>query len=142
MDAVTFDIQGFDKLYKKFQSLENKAKQDIKNEFNASALKIQNDAKRNVVVDTGFLRNSIYLKEQGTNQKFVYTVGAKAKYAPYVEFGTGGLVTVPKGFEDFARAFRGRGVKKINLRARPFLIPAFENEKVKLLERIKKLLNA
>ena len=142
MDAVTFDIQGFDKLYNKFQSLEDKAKNGVKNEFNASALNIQSNAKKAVVVDTGYLRNSIYLKEQGTNSKFIYTVGAKAKYAPYVEFGTGGLVTIPKGFEDFARAFRGKGIRRINLRARPFLIPAFENEKVKLLERLKKLLNA
>lgn len=142
MDAVTFDIKGFDKLFKKFDALDNKAKEGVKNEFNASALKIQSDAKKTVVVDTGYLRNSIYLKEQGTNSKFIYTVGAKAKYAPYVEFGTGGLVTIPKGFEDFARAFRGKGIRRINLRARPFLIPAFENEKVKLLERLKKLLNA
>lgn len=142
MDAVTFDIEGFDKLYSKFKALDEKAKGAVKDEFNASALKIQNDAKRAVVVDTGYLRNSIYLKEQGTNTKFVYTVGAKAKYAPYIEFGTGGLVSIPKGYDDFARLFRGRGLKKINLRARPFLIPAFEMEKVKLIERLKKLLNA
>jgi HK97 gp10 family phage protein len=142
MDNVTFDLQGIDKLYNKFKSLENKNKGDIKNEFNASALAIQKDAKRVVVVDNGFLRNSIYLKEAGTNEKFVFTVGAKAKYAPYIEFGTGGLVSVPEGYDQLAAMFKGKGIRKINLRARPFLIPAFEQEKPKLIERLKKLLNA
>jgi HK97 gp10 family phage protein len=142
MDKVTFDLQGMEKLYKKFQSLDKTAKQDVKNEFNASALKIEQNAKRVVVVDNGFLRNSIYLKEIGGNDKFVFTVGARAKYAPYVEFGTGGLVSVPQGYEQLAAYFKGRGIRKINLRARPFLIPAFEQEKPKLIERLKKLLNA
>jgi HK97 gp10 family phage protein len=142
MDQVTFDLQGIDKLYNKFKSLEAKGKTEVKNEFNASALKIQQDAKRVVVVDNGFLRNSIYLKEMGTNDKFVFTVGAKAKYAPYIEFGTGGLVSVPAGYDQLAAMFKGKGIRKINLRARPFLIPAFEQEKPKLIERLKKLLNA
>ena len=142
MDQITFDIKGIDKLYNKFKSLDTKSKSSIKNEFNASALKIQADAKKVVVVDNGFLRNSIYLKETGTNDKFVYTVGAKAKYAPYVEFGTGGLVSVPAGYDQLALMFKGKGIRKINLRARPFLIPAFEQEKPRLIERLKKLLNA
>jgi HK97 gp10 family phage protein len=142
MDAVTFDIQGFDKIYAKFKALDNIAKGEIKKEFNNAAINIENKAKRTVVVDNGFLRGSIYLKPQGDNSNFVFTVGAKAKYAPYVEFGTGGLVSIPKGYEDFAAIYRGKGIRKINLRARPFLIPAFEQEKPILLKRIKELLNA
>jgi HK97 gp10 family phage protein len=142
MDKVTFDLQGIDKLYNKFKSLETKGKGEVKNEFNNAAINIQNAAKRAVVVDDGFLRNSIEFKEMGTNEKFVYTIRAKAKYAPYVEFGTGGLVSIPAGYEQLAAQFRGRGIRKINLRARPFLIPAFEQEKPKLIERLKKLLNA
>lgn len=142
MDAVTFDIKGFDKIYSKFKALDEKAKGQIRNEFNAAALNIQSNAKKVVVVDNGFLRNSIYLKSQGTNTNFIFTVGARAKYAPYIEFGTGGLVSIPEGYSDFARLFKGKGIRKINLRARPFLIPAFEQEKPKLLKRIKDLLNA
>lgn len=142
MDAVTFDIKGMDKLYNKFKSLDKKAKDEVKNEFNSSALKIQSDAKKVVVVDKGFLRNSIYLKEKGTSSSFIYTVGAKAKYAPYIEFGTGGLVDIPDGYNNFAAMFKGKGIRKVNLRARPFLIPAFEQEKPLLIKRLKQLLNA
>lgn len=142
MDSVTFDIQGLDKLYSKFKKLDEKAKVGIKEEFAASALAIQSNAKKNVVVDTGFLRNSINIKSQGNNQSFIYTIGARSKYAPYVEFGTGGLVSVPNGYEELASMYKGKGIRKINLRARPFLIPAFEQEKPKLIQRLKKILNA
>jgi HK97 gp10 family phage protein len=142
MDKVTFDIQGLDKLYSKFKKLDEKSKIGVKEEFAASALAIQSNAKRNVVVDTGFLRNSINIKSQGNNQSFIYTIGARSKYAAYVEFGTGGLVSIPNGYEELASMYKGRGIRKINLRARPFLIPAFEQEKPKLIQRLKKLLNA
>jgi hypothetical protein len=45
-----------------------------------------------------------------------------------VEFGTGGTVNVPAGYEDFAMQFKGKGIRKINLKPRPYLIPAFESE--------------
>lgn len=142
MDSVTFDIQGFDKIFKKFKQLDAKAKGGIKEEFAASALTIQSNAKKNVVVDTGFLRNSIFTRGQGAADSFIYTIGARSKYAAYVEFGTGGLVSIPNGYEDLASMYKGRGIRKINLRARPYLIPAFEQEKPKLIQRLKKLLNA
>jgi HK97 gp10 family phage protein len=142
MDQISFDLKGMEKLFKKFKYLDDVAKKEVINEFNASALKIQSDAKRNVVVDDGFLRNNIELKEIKSNNRFVFTVRAKAKYAPYVEFGTGGLVEIPFGYEKIAAQFKGKNIKKINLKARPFLIPAFEQEKPKLIERLKKLLNA
>jgi hypothetical protein len=91
-------------------------------------LAIQSKARRDVVVDNSTLRSSIQLKEVNTGDKIMYTVGSRLKYAPYVEFGTGGTVNVPAGYEDFAIQFKGKGIRKINLRPRPYLIPAFESE--------------
>ena len=68
------------------------------------------------------------------------TVSVNAPYAPYVEFGTGGLVEIPQGFEELAAKFKGRGVKKVNLPARPFLIPAALKEGEILLEQLAKLI--
>jgi HK97 gp10 family phage protein len=114
---------------------------DVSNEINASALKIYTDAKREVKVDNSTLRSSIAINPDSKGS-LTYSVEARAKYAPYVEFGTGGLVDVPAGYEDFAIQFKGKGIRKVNLRARPFLIPAFEQEKPKLIKRLKDLLNA
>jgi len=60
-------------------------------------------------------------------------------YAPYIEFGTGGLVSIPAGLEEEAIVFKGAGLRKINMRAQPFFFrPAFEEFK-KMVERLKKL---
>ena len=79
-------------------------------------------AKWDAPVDMGGLMQSISVTYQ--KSKLEGTVSVNAPYAPYVEFGTGGLVEIPQGFEELAAKFKGRGVKKVNLPARPYLIPA------------------
>lgn len=137
--GITARIDGLKDIQDKLKELSKESKEGVANEINSSALTIQRNAKRNVVVDNGFLRNSIRLEPISD---LTYTVEAKAKYAPYVEFGTGGLVEIPAGYEQYAAIFKGKGIRKINLRARPFLIPAFENEVPQLLKRLKKMFDA
>ena len=139
-DQISFKIEGLDALIKRLGKLSPKIAKEVAMEVNASALAIQSKAKRDVVVDNGMLRNSIQLKEINQGDKIVYTVGSALRYAPYVEFGTGGLVNVPAGFESFAIQFKGKGVRKVNLRARPYLIPAFESEIPILRKNIKKVI--
>jgi len=177
MATITVDITGSTELLKKFDTLSTKVKTNIKDEVNASALKIQSDAKKLAPVNLGTLRNTIYLVEEnkGSNQ-FVYGVGASASYAPYVEFGTGGKVSIPNGYQDYATQFKGKqggkfkdmvlaltewvlkkgiasgkqsrsvayaialSILRKGMRAQPFLIPAFEAEKPKLIQRIEKIL--
>jgi HK97 gp10 family phage protein len=139
-DQISFKIEGLDALIKRLGKLSPKIAKEVAMEVNASALAIQSKAKRDVVVDNGMLRNSIQLKEINQGDKIVYTVGSALRYAPYVEFGTGGLVNVPIGFESFAIQFKGKGVRKINLRARPYLIPAFESEIPILRKNIKNVI--
>jgi HK97 gp10 family phage protein len=140
MDRVTLDMVNLADVFKDLDKLDVKIQAEVRDEMNASALTIQSSAKRSAPVDLGFLRNSIYLKENSKKKEIVFTVGAKAKYAPYIEFGTGTEVTVPAGYEELAILFKGKNAAKINIRPQPFLIPAFENEKPKLIERITKLL--
>ena len=177
MDQIIFRPEGFEKLYEKFKSLDTAAKVEVKKEFNASALKIQSTAKKLAPVNFGNLRNSIILSEVGDEKDFVFTVAAKAKYAPYVEFGTGSKVSVPSNYQDYAAKFKGktngtfkqmiealmlwvqrkgisgkndrqtayliaRSILRKGIRPQPFMIPAFEQEKPKLLKRLKEILNA
>ena len=127
-DQILFRIEGLDALITRLGKLAPEIAKEVAMEVNASALAIQSKARRDVVVDNGILRNSIQLKEINRGDKIMYTVGSRLKYAPYVEFGTGGTVNVPAGYEDFAMQFKGKGIRKINLRPRPYLIPAFESE--------------
>jgi HK97 gp10 family phage protein len=139
-DQISFKIEGLDALIKRLGKLSPKIAKEVAMEVNASALAIQSKAKRDVKVDNGTLRNSIQLKEVNVGTKIVYTVGSALKYAPYVEFGTGGEVNVPAGYETFAIQFKGKGIRKINLRARPYLIPAFESEIPILRKNIKNVI--
>ena len=192
MASITLEITGIDKVLNKYKVLSNNVKKEIHDNVAESALKIQSDAKKNAPVNLGTLRQSIYLNSQISPDAFVYTIGAAAPYAPYVEFGTGGKVNVPDGYETYAQSFKGRkggkfiemvkalaewvakkgiagtysvktqrrsgsksnqqkqnmsvayaiaiSILRKGLRPQPFLIPAFEQEKSKLLEKLKNIL--
>ena len=58
-----------------------------------------------------------------------------------MEFGTGGLVEVPEELKEVAAQFKGKGIKKINIQARPFLYPAFVKGRVQYLQDLKAKLN-
>ena len=95
-------------------------------------------------VISGTLKQSI--SYEPTKQGFGARITANARsgnvndsvnYAPFVEFGTGGKVNIPKGYEKTAEQFIGKGIRQIDLPARPFLIPATKSEFRKMKERLK-----
>jgi len=96
---------------------------------------IETEATSLTPVDLGVLKSSINGEVDGLNG----IVGTPVKYAPYMEFGTGGLVDVPEGLEDYAMKFKGAGIKQVNLYPRPFLIPAFKKHTTKMIEELNKL---
>lgn len=140
---VSFKIEGLDALIKRLGKLPIEIEKEVAEEVNASALAIQSKAKKSVAAnstDNGTLLGSIQLVSVLKDKRILYTVGSRLKYAPYVEFGTGGTVNVPAGYEDFAIQFKGKGIRKVNLRPRPYLIPAFESEMPILRKNIQKVI--
>ena len=130
-------------LKKKMDNLRAFDKQVLSNEIGRSALEISKIAKQNVVVDSGNLKQSIKAERKGKTAEVV----AGAKYAPYVEFGTGGLVDLTDMLElgipaSYAAQFKGKGIKNVNLPARPFFFNAarigLKNLLVRLNGEIKK----
>lgn len=107
MAGIFFNVTEFDEAIIKLESLTQKLKNQIIDETNASALKIQSEAKKNAPANFGTLRGSIHLKEEGGIDKKVFIVGSDLSYAPYVEFGTGGKVNT-QGYNEFANTFRGK----------------------------------
>jgi HK97 gp10 family phage protein len=108
MAGVFFDVSGFDVLMTKMNKMSNDIQENVLYEVNASALNVQSNAKKYVPVNLGQLRNSIQLKESLSSGKLVFTIGSKLSYAPYIEFGTGGKVSIPNGYSEFANQFRGK----------------------------------
>jgi HK97 gp10 family phage protein len=137
--AFGINLTGIKEVENALKTMDKHLRQDVGDEINASALNIQSSAKRLAPVDLGFLRNNIALNPIND---LTFEVEAKAKYSAYIEFGTGGQVSIPAGYEDLAMMFKGRGLRTINIRPQPFLIPSYEMEKPKLIQRLKKLLNA
>lgn len=91
---------------------------------NATADEIVSNAKQKAPVDLGQLRQSIgkTTASVGYNRSLIF---ANTPYAAFVEFGTGGSVSIPKGFEQLAIRFKGKGIRQINLRPQPYLIPSY-----------------
>ena len=116
-----------------FKDVDDKMTAFLKAEIAATVEDITDDARVRVPVDMGFLEGSI----TSTSKDLTGEVKVGMHYAPYVEFGTGGLVDVPSGISIFALKFKGNGIKQVNLAPRPFLFPAFFSNVAKLTERIK-----
>jgi hypothetical protein len=51
------------------------------------------------------------------------------------------MVEIPKGLESEAAKFKGRGIRKVNMKAQPFFFSPFFEEKNNFLKRLQKLLD-
>jgi phage gpG-like protein len=140
---LTFEFNNKSKqeFLKYLKGLEGEILSIVKGEIEDSLLKIESEATKNVRVDTGALKNSIQstpIKQSKTKVEGGVFVGAN--YAPYVEFGTGTEVEVPSELTQFAKQFKGKGKKKVNLPARPFFYPEVYKQRTELPKNIEKSL--
>lgn len=124
-------------LKKKMDNLRLFDKKTLSNEIGRAALDIARTAKKNAPVDTGTLKQSIRTEKKGKTAVVI----AGAKYAPYVEFGTGSKVDLSDMLElgipqSYAAQFKGQGVKEVNLPARPFFFSSARMGLKSLLNRL------
>lgn len=95
----------------------------------ATAETITNEAKVRAPVKYGQLRQSIGFNKANNKTVTAY-VFANAPYAPYINWGTGGLVSVTPFFEKYASEFRKPNEKNISIAPTGFLtIPYLQNAK-------------
>lgn len=146
---IDVDLKGIDKAMKKLSKWEHTKRQAVKDVINESALNIQKGAKQRCTVDTGRLRSSIAI--QTFNEGLTLQVGTKVKYAPFVEFGTGKFVDIPTaaGFSATGRKtpwlypeskggkLTGEMIFTHGSKPKPFLFPAFEEEKPRFIKAMK-----
>jgi len=107
-DRIYFSINGINEVIKDLKMMSEGINNKVVGELHSSALRIQSEAKKKVPVNMGTLRNSIQLTENINKGTLVYEIGSKLNYAPYMEFGTGGKVSIPSGYNDFAGQFKGK----------------------------------
>ncbi len=106
----------------------------------AVASEIEAEAKRLATssVDMGFLRNQIFTHEV---DDYNYEIIAGAPYSAYIEFGTGGLVNVPEELKEVAIKFKGKGIRQVNIQAKPFMYPAWIKGRQQYLKELKDNVN-
>ena len=119
---VYVDPIDLKELESKMKSLFRLSKQELSNEVGVWGLTTQRLAKERVPKDNNHLMKSISGRREGDQA----VVEAGMKYAPYVEFGTGRNVDLSELDElgipqSYAAQFKGKGIKEVNLPARPYL---------------------
>jgi HK97 gp10 family phage protein len=116
-----------------------KEQRNIKRAIEKTAQRIERDAKRNALVDTDRLRSSITHKKVND---YLWRVGTNVGYAPHVEFGTSPHTIKPRSKQALAFVSDGQKVvvKKVKhpgTKAQPFLLPAAEKNRARLIAEIK-----
>jgi len=130
-----------DNVIGKIEMLSKQMRKDVETTINKHALRIESDAKSRCVVDTGRLRSSIKTEKLGELGRQVYT---NVEYAPYVEFGTKGRVKtniLGVDYSDVAIQFKKSNSTVGGVRPRPFLFPAFETERPRIIQSLKNLVD-
>lgn len=134
-------VKGINAVISKLRQYGKEAERDIEGVTELVARNIEKEAKSLAPTNFGKLGQSIQANKQSQLSWAIEAGGTLAPYAPFVEFGTGGLVVVPQELKEIAIKFKGRGVKKINLRARPYLYPALLKGRTEYLDKLKKVLS-
>jgi hypothetical protein len=138
MREFDFKIKGLDQLQKKVNKLPQETVKKIETEIKVTVQEINEEQVRKAPVDLGRLRAQTFWQQKGPMS---FSLHSDMPYAAYVEWGTGALVDVPAGLEDYAIQFKGKGIKQVNLPARPFFFSPFLREKEALKKRIESLIN-
>ena len=144
MGSFDVSIDGGNALVKKLQQAAEKIQTETVTIINDSVKEISNAAKAKVPYKTGHLKQSIgYTMYQ---ENIGATVYANARYAPYVEFGTGdfgfGIPVYPNinmsDLESYALTFK-KNKKFIGMPYRPYMFNSYSEVLGKMVNKIKKI---
>lgn len=138
---LNVEIKGINETIKRLKAFGSEAEKLVDIETYDSANAIALNAKRLAPVDTGKLRQGIYVaKPIGAKDKIVYSVVSNAIYSAYMEFGAGRLTSVPPELKELAIQFKGKGIREVNLQPQPFMYPSLIAERPKYLKKLKNVL--
>jgi len=134
---VKINQSDLNKLKNKLDKMRAFESKTLSNELGKTGMEIVRLAKRSAPVDKGSLKQSISAQRSGKSINVV----AAANYAPYVEFGTGGSVDLTDMIElgippSYAAQFKGKGIRDVNLPARPFFFSSARIGFKNLLNRL------
>lgn len=133
----TLELEGLQKTINDLRKVKDSSVDRVDDVLENAVTVIAGISRRLCPVDTGRLRSSI---QPGQVAKLSWEVVANTKYAPYVEFGTGGNADIPKGLEAYAKQFQKGNGEKAGLKPQPFLFPAFNAYRRQLIKDLREAL--
>ena len=139
--GVKINAQDLAMLNKKLKKLKKFSEQKFSNEIGYTAADIISKATSKVPVDTGNLKQSLSYGSLGKDNAYVE---ANAKYAPYVEFGTGGSISTSDAQElgisssMIKSMFSGQGKREVNMKPQPYFFNSVREGFNALLMRLNK----
>lgn len=129
-------VINLDKFIKRLDQI---SEVDFEKAMDKACLLVENEAKRNCPVDTGWLRQSIKHRIEGSTG----IVGTNVEYAPYVEYGTGKHALGGNGRKTpwaYIDQKTGELIWTAGSRAQPFLEPALLDNEQLIIDIFKKAL--
>jgi HK97 gp10 family phage protein len=132
---MAIQINGYDGLLDTLDGAADVSK--IENSMQRACLLVEREAKIKAPKDTGALRNSIKSKVETSSGEIEGIVYTPLEYAPYVEFGTGLFAKNGGGRTDVPWVYiddKGEGHTTSGQDAQPFLRPALDENKDKIIE--------
>lgn len=140
-DYFKVQAKGITEILNKVAFITGEMTEEIIIEVQAAAMDIQGDAREALqggITDYGRLSQSIVA--ENVPDGAVLSVGSDVVYAPYIEWGTGKLVEIPQDEAAYAILFKGKGVREVNTKARPYLFPAIKKNMPLLIEKIENII--
>lgn len=153
MARFQIKVYGLDAIKKKFAAAPQIMTNQAANIIYETAVEIENKAKNRIAVDTGALRSSIRATKLSNGTSMVKaglsntsnSKGHLVNYAAFVEFGTGRKPNLAYKRLDnsaltiYASEFKGKGLRKGQRLAGPYLFNSADELLGKMVERIKKI---
>lgn len=139
---MTIKVKRFD-LREKIEGYGIEVSKIMKREIMSATLDIADEARKRFPekvngvkhFELAKMRQSIGHEFRGEGTGIIFIQVDDPPMAAYIEFGTGGFVNVPAGYEDMAWQFYVNG--KGTLPPYPYLIPSYEKGKKKFIEDLK-----
>lgn len=125
VDVPTAEIE---RLTRKLASYGEAQQQNALDELHEAGLNVESEAKKLVNVDTGRLRASIHMESSKVNPTFQYNDNEGRSF-------DGSLDVTPKGLEVYVGTNVDYAI--VQEQISPYLVPAWEQERVKLIARLK-----
>jgi hypothetical protein len=147
---IGVEIVGVNELLAGFKKYKLESDRAISLAVRDTAMAVEKDAKERLRsglqqnpkhVRHSRLLTSVRRMKQHEQDQFEAVVGTDVEYAPYIEFGTGDFVEIPEGAEEVAAIYKGKGIRKVNIRAVSFLNYAAVKNGKKFIESLTKWLN-